>query len=207
MPEVSIINDFDFEDFLLSNRIYQVYIRKKGGALIRIEEINSIDKKNAQISITNEADKIQADMILVFKIKNKIYNIPVSVDKVDSDDNLKKFILTNKGKVVCVTERRDYERITINKKMEYYVLNNRAQHFYKGFVEDISASGAKLITRRDLNTSCPIILNVFFMNMKLDKLKGKIVWKEKNGGQFYNGIEFEFDNEKERQILIEYLYN
>lgn len=202
MGEVSIINDFNFEDFLLFNRIYQVYIRKKGGALVKVKEISSINEKRAKIILEQEK-KIKKDMILVFKIKNKIYNISVSVKE---DSSQKEFIVINKGKVVCIEERRDYERVEINKKVEYYILNSRPQHFYKGVLEDISASGAKLITNRDINTDYPIILNVFFMNMKLDKLKGKIVWKEEKGREFHNGIEFQFKDKETQEILIDYLY-
>ena len=106
-----------------------------------------------------------------------------------------------------MTERRNYERINVDEEIEYYAVQNRVQQFYKGIVVDISASGAKLITKHELNTKHQVILNTTFLNIPTDELAGKVVWKEKkSANKFFNGIHFEFKDQSVKEELIDVLY-
>ncbi|MBM7556005.1 PilZ domain-containing protein [Halanaerobacter jeridensis] len=204
MSEVKIIHKFNFRDFFNQNKIYKKYIRTKGQAMVEINETVLLSSNQIKISLNKYTPK-KRELILIFKVKNEIYHIPVIVKEfLKNNDYTCK--VKKDGQVLCLVERRDYERITINKKIEYYVVENRIQQFYKGIIEDISASGAKLITKHDLDTKHPIILNANSLNFPLDELQGKIVWKERKRDKFFNGIHFEFKTKDEKNKLIEYLY-
>lgn len=204
MPEVKLISDFNFRDFFSQNKIYKKYIRTKGEAMLEIRDAILLGSDQIKITL-NDCSLAKQKLILIFKVKNKIYHIPVVVKEFVEDNNCT-FKIKKDGQVLCLTERRDYERITINQKLEYYVIENRIQQFYKGIIEDISASGAKLITKHELNTKHSVILNLAGLNLPFDELEGKIVWKEKKKNKFFNGLHFEFEDEKRKKRLIDYLY-
>lgn len=204
MPEIKIIPDFNFKDFLKKKQIYKKYIRIKGQAMLEINDTYFVGNNQLKINLRDPFLK-KRKFILIFKVKNEIYHIPVAVKEILADDE-GMCKVEKSGEVLCLVERRDYERITINQEIEYYVVENRIQQFYKGIIEDISASGAKLITKYELNTKHPIILNTTNLDLPLDEFKGKIVWKEKKDNRFFNGIHFDFEADKHKELLIESLY-
>ena len=204
MAEVKIIHNFNFRDFFNRNQVYKKYIRTKGKAMIEINNTVLLSSDQIKISLNDQCLE-KRKLILIFKVENRIYHIPVVV-KEFLDDSICTYKVKKIGQVLCLIERRDYERVTINQKLEYYVVENRIQQFYKGIIVDISASGTKLITKHELNTKHPIILNGTGLNLPFDELQGKVVWKEKKEDEFFNGIHFEFKTEEEKNKLIEYLY-
>lgn len=204
MPEVKIITNFNFEEFCNQNQIYKKYIRIKGQAMLEISDISVIGRNQLEIDIDNHFSK-KRKFILIFKVKNEIYHIPVIVKDVLAD-NKGTCRVERTGQVLCLVERRDYERITINQEIEYYIVENRIQQFYKGIMQDMSASGAKLITKSELNTKHPIILNTTNLDFPLNELQGKIVWKERKDNKFFNGIHFEFKEDKRKDLLMDFLY-
>ena len=204
MPEIKIIPDFNFNDFLKKKQIYKKYIRIKGQAMLEINDTYFVGNNQLKINLRDPFLK-KRKFILIFKVKNEIYHIPVAVKEILADDE-GMCKVEKSGEVLCLVERRDYERITINQEIEYYVVENRIQQFYKGIIEDISASGAKLITKHELNTKHSVILNLAGLNLPFDELEGKIVWKEKKKNKFFNGLHFEFEDEKRKKRLIDYLY-
>ncbi|MGM0502743.1 MAG: PilZ domain-containing protein, partial [Bacillota bacterium] len=204
MPELKVISDFNFTDFLAENKVYKKYIRVKGQAMLEVAETLLIDHKQLKIKLNNQSLKNKR-LILILKVKNEIYHVPVMINEF-SEDSKYSYTVEKSGSVLCMRERRSYERVEINKKVEYYTIENRIQQFYKGVIEDISATGAKLRTKHELDTKYPVIISVNFLDLPMDELAGKIVWKEKKDNQFFNGIHFKFDDEITKETLINNLY-
>lgn len=204
MPKVKLIHDFNFRNFFNQNRVYKQYIRTKGRAMLEITETALLSSDQVKITL-NDCALRKRKLILIFKVKNRIYHIPVIVREVLEKRSCICRVKKS-GQVLCLIERRDYERIAVNRKIEYYVVENRIQQFYKGLIKDISASGAKLITKHELDTKHSVILNVTTLNLPFEELEAKVVWKEKKDNKFFNGLYFDFKSEDEKEQLIEYLY-
>jgi c-di-GMP-binding flagellar brake protein YcgR len=204
MAEVKVVEDFNFIDFLSLNDVYSKYIRTKGEAMLKITNNSIVGDDQLEIELKDDTLQ-QGDFVLVFKVENEIYHIQVVVEEIREKDNCS-CLIRKEGKVLCLSERRSYDRVEINEKIEYYTIENRIQQFYKGIIEDISASGAKLVTKHELDAKYPVILNTSYLDLPLKELRGKIVWKEKDGNKFFYGIHFKFEDESKQEQLINGLY-
>lgn len=205
---VDVITKFNFQTFLSSSDVYKAGIRNRGKALVSIEEFTPVDSDQLEVTlaVTRRLNQEDKEFVLVFRQPNEVYNIPVEIK---SREEERVYILEKKGQVVYIEDRRDYERVEIGKKVEYYPAqrNRNVNHLYTGVIKDISASGAQLVTTRELNTSNPIVLDTTFLELSLDELVGKVVWKEEMKSRKYaNGIQFKFSEPEERTALIDYLY-
>lgn len=205
---VDVLTEFNFQTFLSSSEVYKAGIRNRGKALVGIEEFNPVDSDQLRVTlaVTRRLNQEDKEFVLVFRQPNEIYNIPVEIKSREEEGV---YILEKTGQVVYIEDRRDYERVEMEKKVEYYPAksNRNVNHLYTGVIKDISASGAQLVTTRELNTSYPIILDTTFLDLSFDELVGKVVWKEEMKSRKYtNGIQFRFSEPEERTALIEYLY-
>jgi hypothetical protein len=203
--EFELLNDFNFLKFSPDDEVYKIGIRKKGKAAVEITDISSLETDKLAINLKEEKKLMEKQRYtLVLKKEEEIYNIPVQVKQKKDEKN---YVLERTSdKVICINDSRDYERIELNKTVEYYV-GRRVNQLHKGTIKDISALGAKLVTSRDIDTTKPIVIDTAPMNLSLEELEGKVIWKESTeGSKFFNEIQFYFEKEEDQQKLIEELY-
>ena len=198
----TIVKEFDFFTFLTENKVYKSGIRKRNKALWGVSNISPLEGDKAEIKLEAGKLKKNKDYILVAWIENYIYHFPVKVESIGSTEYSVKLVETP----LKIEDRRDYERKEVNQKIEYY-LPDRRESIYTGILEDISGSGAKLLTFREIAIAHRISFNTSFLNISFDKLRGKIVWKEQLEDKVAHGIKFQFKNKKHQEELVEVLYD
>ena len=76
MSNIRLVEDFNFIDFLSVKDVYKKYIRPKGNAMLEIVDTSLIDDHQLKIKLDKETIS-QNKLILIFKVENEIYHIPV----------------------------------------------------------------------------------------------------------------------------------
>jgi c-di-GMP-binding flagellar brake protein YcgR len=125
--------------------------------------------------------------------------------------------------IVRIIDRRMYHRIPIELKVSYLALamnihfhlmseiptNILANHEYKsGIITDISGSGLRLQCEDNLEIGSQIIvcMNVKCRLSLLSKITRKEVISDPNGTVYLYGIYFDIITEKEREKIIEFIF-
>ena len=133
------------------------------------------------------------------------------------------YLVLSPPEILRIIDRRIYHRTPVNLKVSYVALPNNihynsiyemsteilANHKYKiGFITDISGGGVMLQCKDILNigTQVMISMNIKYGVSLLSKVTRKEVISDPEGTVYLYGIYFDIITEKEREKIIEFVF-
>ncbi|MCK8817867.1 PilZ domain-containing protein [Natroniella sulfidigena] len=202
-----LIDDLDLKAFFEENGLSTKEIEIKIGGQSYSLLINEIlaEKRMSLKFLSNKSSlleklTLEKKLVLAFRVDSGIYHLPIIItDKRMEEDEI--ICLANLDNFVLHIERRGFERIEINKEVNYFF---SAQERV-GLLENLSATGAKLISEKKISAN-KIELDLSFIGLSFNKLSAEVVWRnQKDDGYFY-GLKFDFENISDYRELQDWLY-
>ncbi|WP_408956483.1 PilZ domain-containing protein [Natroniella sp. ANB-PHB2] len=202
-----LINNFDLNNFCEKNELFTQELEIKIGNQFYsflITEVMAARKLKLKF-LSNESgllEKLPLDqrLVLALRFDSGIYHFPITIMN-KSKEGSEIICIANLGEQILQIERRCFKRVEIKKEVNYFY----ASQIKVGLLENLSATGAKLISEQKILTD-KIELDLEFASLSFARLSAEIVWHKKRDEFYDYGLKFDFEDINHYRELKDWLY-